>query len=348
MNRCRGNPKRKFNGIFHEIVWLSTLVITSLSVRVLAAPTTVQVDPPSSNVAVLATFNINITVTDVQNLTGWEFKLFYKNAVLNCTGVTQGPFLMTGGSTFMTKQINNNYNSTHGRILAGCALLGQNVSANGSGTLTTVTFRAVGGGDSVLDLVDTKLSDEKIPPQPIPHSAVDGTVHVTGTVVRDVALINVTPHKTVVAQGYFCNLTITVENQGALDETFNVTIYANTTEIGKVEVNLAIGGITTVKFAWNTSSFGRAQNISAYAGPVPGETELSDNNFVYGIVKVTCLGDINGDYVTDAKDFQLVKLAIPSMPGSPKWKPNADMNDDLVIDSKDYQIVKRHIPSIFP
>ena len=338
--------------MFRKMVWgvilFFTLTIATLPAKVLADSTTVQVNPQSSDVAALATFSINVTVTNVVNLTGWQFKLFYDNAMLNCTNVIEGSFLNTYGGTFFTKQINNNYNSTHGRILAACSLLGQNVSANGSGILATITFRAVGGGDSVLDLVDTKLADEKIPPQPILHTAVDGTVHVTGTVVRDVALTNVTAHKTVVSQGYFCNITITVENQGALDETFNVTIYANTTIIGKVEVSLAIAGTTTVTFAWNTSGFSRAQNINAYAGPVPGETDLSDNNFAYGIVKVTCLGDINGDYVTDAKDFQLVKLAIPSMPGSPKWNPNADMNNALVIDSKDYQIVKKHIPTIFP
>jgi hypothetical protein len=79
-----------------------------------------------------------------------------------------------------------------------------------------------------------------------------------------------------------------------------------------------------------------------------GETDLSDNTKVYGVVKVSCIGDINGDYVTDAKDFQLVKKAIPSIPGSPKWNPNANVNNDFVIDGKDYQIVKSHIPTILP
>jgi hypothetical protein len=54
---------------------------------------------------------------------------------------------------------------------------------------------------------------------------------------------------------------------------------------------------------------------------------------------------VNGDRKTDIKDYQLVKSAIPSVPGGPKWNPNLDINNDGKIDVKDYQIVKSHIPS---
>jgi hypothetical protein len=101
-------------------------------------------------------------------------------------------------------------------------------------------------------------------------------------------------------------------------------------------------------FLWNTSGFARACDISAYASPLPRETDLTDNTYVDGMIRVSCIGDINGDYVTDAKDYQLVKKALPSMLGSPKWNPNADVNGDGVIGVRDYQIVKSHIPSQLP
>jgi hypothetical protein len=166
---------------------------------------------------------------------------------------------------------------------------------------------------------------------------------------HDVAVTNITTWKTVVAQGNTVSINITVENHGDFEESFNVTVYANQTAIGTVtHVTLAIGDSTTLTIAWNTSTFARAYEIGAEATLSYPDDQPSDNRLVFGIVKVSCAGDVNGDYVTSAKDFVLVKKAIPSLPGSPKWNPNADMNDDGVMDAKDYQLVKSYIPSIFP
>lgn len=166
---------------------------------------------------------------------------------------------------------------------------------------------------------------------------------------HDVAVTNITTWKTVVAQGNTVSINITVENHGDFEESFNVTVYANQTAIGTVtHVTLAIGDSTTLTIAWNTSTFARAYEIGAEATLSYHDDQPSDNRLVFGIVKVSCAGDVNGDYVTTAKDFVLVRKAIPSLPGSPKWNPNADMNDDGVMDAKDYQLVKGYIPSIFP
>jgi len=62
---------------------------------------------------------------------------------------------------------------------------------------------------------------------------------------------------------------------------------------------------------------------------------------------VSCLGDINLDFVTDGKDFVLVKKAIGSTPGTPRWNPRADVDADGSVSVQDYQTVKAHIPSIF-
>jgi hypothetical protein len=60
------------------------------------------------------------------------------------------------------------------------------------------------------------------------------------------------------------------------------------------------------------------------------------------------LGDLNGDYITDGQDYQLVKKAVPSSPGSPRWNPNADLNDDGIVDGQDFQIVKKNIGQSAP
>lgn len=165
----------------------------------------------------------------------------------------------------------------------------------------------------------------------------------------DIAVKSVTLSRTVVAQGRFVNFTIVMANEGLYSENFNASVYANTTLIASV-ADLALAPLESiiVKISWNTSGFARAYIIGANVTRLEGETDLSDNTLLYGIIKVSCLGDINGDYVTDAKDYQVLKKLIPSTPSSPNWNPNGDLNDDLVIDAKDYQILKNHIPSILP
>jgi len=167
--------------------------------------------------------------------------------------------------------------------------------------------------------------------------------------VHDVAVIDVLPFKTIVGKGYSCKINVTVANEGYFTSTFNVTLYANTTEVDTQKVlNLAPGTQITITLTWNTSGFAYAYTITVYATPDPAETDLADNTFIDGVVKVSCLGDLNGDYIVDGQDYQLVKIAVPSMPGSPKWNPNADLNDDGIVDGQDFQIVKSLIGTSDP
>jgi len=162
---------------------------------------------------------------------------------------------------------------------------------------------------------------------------------------HDIAVVDVEPSKTVVPQGHSVNITVIVKNYGIFSENFNTTAYTNTTAIQMQTTTLASGESIKLNFTWNTSGFTRAYIISANATPVEDEADTTDNTFIDGIVKVSCLGDINGDYITNMLDYQLVKNAIPSTPSSPKWNPNADMDNNLVVNMLDYQIVKIHIPS---
>ncbi|MGD0495334.1 MAG: PQQ-binding-like beta-propeller repeat protein [Candidatus Bathyarchaeia archaeon] len=131
--------------------------------------------------------------------------------------------------------------------------------------------------------------------------SLDGKVYAFG--VHDVAVTNVASSKTVVYQGYSVTINVTVANQGSYTETFNVTTYANATIIGSENVTLPAGSSTTVTFTWDTTGFAYGNyTLSAYAWPVLGEISIADNNFIGGTVKVTILGDINGDGTVDIYD----------------------------------------------
>ena len=150
---------------------------------------------------------------------------------------------------------------------------------------------------------------------------------------------------------------VTVMNEGDFAENFNVTVYANTTALGTQSVfDLSNGTSATLTFIWNTTGFDYGNyTISAYAWPVPGETDTTDNNFTGGSVVVSMVGDLTGgstnvwDFVpdgkVDGKDIAVAAKCFGSAPGAQPpeiWNPNCDVNDDGKVDGKDIAIVARH------
>ena len=325
------------------VLFLFFLLIPMLPIlKVYGTTATISVDPPVSNVTIGDTFNINVNVTNLANFTCWELKLYFLKGVLNCTAAIEGPFLKTGGGTFYGKTITNNFNATHGQLLAYSTLLG-NTSVTGSGTILTVTLKAVGGGNTPLHMTDIKLGDEKIPPQPIPYTAIDGTVHVVSG-VHDVAITGVIPKKTIAGKGYGCNITVVTENHGAYAETYNITLHANETEIATKLVTVPIGGVVTVNFTWPTANYTFGGYIIwAYAWPVPEETFTSDNNYTDGQVLVLWPGDVQLAYrKIDMKDIAYVARRFLLPPTDPLWDPNADLNNDGKVDMKDIGTVAKY------
>ena len=225
---------------------------------------------------------------------------------------------------------NNNYNETHGELWMYCLRTWSGYGVDGSGTLATVTFKAKLGGTSSLTLANTILGNSTA--QRISHTTTDGTVYVGG---HDVAIISVVPSKTIVGQGYPIKINVTVENQGDLTVTFNVTLYANTTAIETQTVNSMPNGTSTIlTFTWNTLGFAKGNyTIRAYAQPVSGETDTADNTYEDGWVLVSCVGDVNGDKKTTISDIVLVIGKFGTLPSSPDWNPNMDIdgNDKVTI-----------------
>jgi len=174
------------------------------------------------------------------------------------------------------------------------------------------------------------------------------------TEAYDITTTNVTPLKTIVGQGYSTQIDVNVTNKGDFTETFNVTVYANTTIIGSENVTLPAGNSTTMAFTWNTAGFAYGNyTVSAYAWPVPGETSTSDNTFSDGTVIISHVGDITGDGKCDIQDLARVSAAFGSLrindPDDPRYgqywhpvtcptcphTPNADITNDAKIDIQD-------------
>jgi hypothetical protein len=161
--------------------------------------------------------------------------------------------------------------------------------------------------------------------------------------IHDIAATNVKPFKSVVGQNYTTKIDLTVENQGDFTEAFNVTLYVNTTEIETKQIALANGATTTLTFTWNTNGFVKGNyTLWAYAWPVQGETETTDNTSTDVIVYVRIPGDLNADTYVNVKDAVILGAAFGSKPGDSNWNPNADINSDNIINVKDAVIQGVH------
>jgi len=149
---------------------------------------------------------------------------------------------------------------------------------------------------------------------------------------QDVAVIEVLPWKTVVGQGCPLYINVKVENQAGSSVVFNVTAYGNTTIIQTTTVTLNGYNSTIIVVAWNTTGLAKGgYTVSACAMVLPGETDVSDNTYVYGIVFVTIPGDLNCDHTVNIIDLWIAASAFNSKLGDERWNSNADVNDDAKI-----------------
>jgi hypothetical protein len=134
------------------------------------------------------------------------------------------------------------------------------------------------------------------------------------TIAHDISVKNVAFSKNVVGEGFTLLLNVTVENQGLNAETFNVSFLANATLIGTKRFDTMPNGTSRFwNFAWNTTGVPCGKyTLSAYATPVPGETDTADNNYTGGWVEVRLRGFVTPPSPTHTKvslaDFGKLKL----------------------------------------
>jgi len=141
------------------ILVLSTLFAPLVPLGVSLSPT-ISMDPPFIGGLVPGdTFDINLVIVDAENVYAWQAVIAFKpfSQVIIATGATEGGFLKIGGDTFFPNPAIDN---SKGSIGVSCTISEAGAGGvSGSGTLATISFKVVGGGDSPLDLQDTKLLD---------------------------------------------------------------------------------------------------------------------------------------------------------------------------------------------
>lgn len=140
-----------------------------------------SVEPLSQDVLLGNTVSVDIDISDVTDLYGWQFSLGYDGTILSLLSLSAGSLLGTGGTTFWYPPDT----STSGEVLSGTeTLLGSIPGVNVSGTLLSLNFNAIASGTSPINIyvndTDPGLPTELINSSgnPISFSATNGSVTV--------------------------------------------------------------------------------------------------------------------------------------------------------------------------
>ncbi len=120
----------------------------------------VRVQPSLSTPVVGSAFDVFVEISSVTDLYAYQFEINFDPAVLAVQSVSEGPFLMGGGSTFFIPGEIDNLAGEIGRT--GNMLLTDHGGVNGGGILAIVQFQALAGGVSPIDLSQVVLLDSSL------------------------------------------------------------------------------------------------------------------------------------------------------------------------------------------
>lgn len=316
-------PYVSYNGYFNNVL-LAKLYVNPPEV---IDPTLV---PPE-------TFEVDINLYDIEDMYGYEFNLTFNNDVLICLSATVHDVL--NETNYL---VDSSISNTEGWIWIKVDYYSPAtpITSHENITLATITFRVKAMGVSILDLHDTHLTDPE--DHEIPHEAEDG---IFISLIRDVAVTEITPEVTSAYQSWLIYINVTVANKGNMTEDFEVNVYYDNETIGTATINdLAPNENTTVTFNWDTESVPPCYNytIKAEATPVPYEINLYDNFLDDGEIQIKLMGDIDGDGKIDLYDAVALSEAAGSWEGHPRWKPEADLDRNKFIDIFDAVILSNN------
>jgi hypothetical protein len=194
---------------FWEIlIWSMFIVLLIIPLSAVrkadAGSTRVFLDPSSQTVGAVGDFfTVNVNISDVSNLYGYQFKLYYNATVVNGTAQPiEGPFLRSaGGQTFFyVPSFTDSYNSTYGVVWIDNTLTGSVPGVSGDGVLVTLEFKSLAAvTSSSIHLADVVLLDPSV--TQISSQTDDGTVAVVPEFSSFLAVL------TLVFASSFCVLT---------------------------------------------------------------------------------------------------------------------------------------------
>lgn len=134
----------------------------------------ISVDPTTQTTATGTVVTVDVDISSVNDLYGYQFDLTFNPTILQAVSSTEGTFLPSGGATFFIPGTNDNVGGTVSATAD--TLLAATPGVSGGGELAVFTFDAIGAGTSTIGIQNEILLDSNI--NVIPDTTTAGTVTV--------------------------------------------------------------------------------------------------------------------------------------------------------------------------
>lgn len=257
-----------------------------------------------SNLTFSAWYSMNNTanwreLVEIWGDNGYHFTLLFgfgtwRAWFFNTTGQSADVYYAINKNTYQNITIENFINVTNGY---------HRVYINGTRIFNIVNLNNAFHGDISGMRVGATLMSDTYNNTCI---RVDNVFVKAGSPFHDVAINDLTATPATVFASELVSVNVTVQNQGDYPETFNVSIYANTTLIEtRTVTNLAANATSELTFNWNTIGVKEGNyTLRAVAETVPHELDTADNTFTNGIVTILLgIHDVAIRNVTPLKTF---------------------------------------------
>jgi len=132
--------------------YLGAALLSAASLQAYAATLTPVAAPNPATVG--QAVELDVQLIDVTDLYSYQFSLAFDPNVLQASSVTLGDFL---GGTYNSEGIIDNAAGTVSFVFS--TLLGSIPGVSGTGSLATISFQAIGSGNSSVTFFDTLLVD---------------------------------------------------------------------------------------------------------------------------------------------------------------------------------------------
>ncbi len=188
----------------HNILTSSVIAVTALWLSIafaLADSPTLTIETVQS-VTKGDSFAAEVNIENVTRLAGFQMEIAFDPVILEAVKVEKGSFVL---SKDMISAREPEIDNSTGLITKIVYVKPGPDGASGSGALVTITFNAIGAGQSLIEFQNVVLLDPSLPePQEIPVTIVDGSVDVVlpDPVVSDI------PDQTIEEGGTFASISL--------------------------------------------------------------------------------------------------------------------------------------------
>jgi len=290
--------------------------------------TVVYVDPHMCHVPLGSTFRVNISVANMVGLFSYDFMLYYDTDLLDGVEVKlpKGHFLEPVVPMYLwiaKLEIEDDFNSTHGRVWVAVTLMHPESGNDGSGILATITFQVTKSGNCILDLNEYWTTFLEKYGEEIACEVRDGYFE-SEAVEHEIAVFLQVPSHLV--PGDSANVNAVVQNGGQNDETnIILELFVEGTIVDSMKISfLSVGSNHTLSYRW-TPIDEATYNVTAYAPPLVEENNILNN--VYS--KIVASSYI----INDPVDFTTIEEAIQAAsPGDTIRVTSGTYYEHLIID----------------